>query len=214
MHDIDVDIVILLTILGFSAVVTNAAYAESQEPKFDFWASFGYWLDRAGIAGVAVTLFVYLLQQRSTRNKERHRRKETFENSRLALLGEISGNQDKLSLSNRLLFSYVRSKQTIDFANIIFDTYAYQSIIHSGLLTDFGEEAQSLLAQLYSRIDFHNESLKYRSRLETEFSLFGKPGTQGNWLGEKEKYDLILSNTEAEIRQLFPLVERSLKPTQ
>ena len=60
MHDIDVDIVILLTILGFSAVVTNAAYAESQEPKFDFWASFGYWLDRAGIAGVAVTLFVYI----------------------------------------------------------------------------------------------------------------------------------------------------------
>ena len=124
---------------------------------------------------------------------------------------EISENQDHLRREeDRLFFSNLKSRQIVDYYNVIFATYTYQSIIHSGFLTEFDEDTQAILAQLYSRIEFHNESLAYRRYLETEYSLFGSATTFGNWLGEKERHDLILTKTEEEIRELFPVVVSSL----
>lgn len=212
MENLDVGILIALIVLEFSAIAVNAAYAESLKPGFDFWTSFAWWFDRIGVAIAAIALLLYLIKERSDRNKEKELEKERFNRSCIALLREIRENRDHLNRDDdRLFFSYVRSKQTVDFSNIVFDTYAFQSIIHSGLLTYFDEDIQARLAQLYSRFDGHNESLTYRSHLQTEFFLYGRPQTFNNYLEERERYDLFLTETEGEIKQLFTGVEQSLE---
>ena len=211
MQGIDAYMLILLIVLGFSSSVINGVYAESEKSSFDFWASFGYWFEKASIVGVVATLLIYLHEQRSVRNREKQRHEEKFRRSRIALSVEICENQDHLRREeDRLFFSNLKSRQIVDYYNVIFATYTYQSIIHSGFLTEFDEDTQTTLAQLYSRIEFHNESLAYRRHLETEYSLFGSATTFGNWLGEKERHDLILTKIEEEIRELFPVVVSSL----
>jgi hypothetical protein len=147
------------------------------------------------------------------------------------LLREIRENQGHLTRGDdRKLFSYIQSRETVDFSNTVFDVYAFQSVIHSGLLTYFDESVQSGLAQLYSRIDSHNEILKYMGRLATEFSLFGRWRKVENYRkkldymveperyelflayrAEREGYELFLTRIDEEIRQLSPIAEQSLE---
>lgn len=212
MQTIDVYVFILLIVLIFSAAIINVAYAQSHKPGFDFWASFAWWFDRIGVAIAAIALLFYLFKERSDRGKEKELRKERFNRSCVALLREIRESRDHLNRGDeRLFFSYVRSRQTVDYSNIVFDTYAFQSVIHSGLLTYFDEDIQARLAQLYSRFDGHNESLTFRSHLQTEFFLYGSKRTFNNYLEERERYDLFLTETDGEIKQLSPGVEQSLE---
>jgi hypothetical protein len=127
------------------------------------------------------------------------------------LLREIEENRSHITADVRRHYIYIQSKhrQPVDHSDIFFETYAYQSIIHSGLLTYFDEDIQARFAQLYSRIDRHNTFLDYRSHLETEFRLFGEK--KENRPDEGEQYDLFLTRTDGDIKNLFPDVEQSLK---
>jgi hypothetical protein len=213
MQTIDLAIVIGLIVLAFCAIVVSAAYSESLKPGFDFLAYIRGWVDIAVIISIALPLVIYLHKERNDRNKEQKSREDRFNRSRDALLREIEENRNHIAPAVRRHYIYVMStrREPVDYSNVFFETYAYQSIIHSGLLTYFEEDIQARLAQLYSRIDRHNTYLDYRTHLETEFRLFGRREKVEDWPEQGEQYDLFLTITDGDIRNLFPAVEQSLK---
>jgi hypothetical protein len=216
MQTIDLAIVIGLIVLAFCAIVVSATYQDSLKPGFDSWAYIRGLVEIAGIISIALPLVIYLHKERNDRNKEQKSREDRFNRSCGALLREIEENRNHITPTVRRHYIYVmsRRREPVDYSNVFFETYAYQSIIHSGLLTYFKEDIQARLAQLYSRIDRHNTNLDYRTHLETEFRLFGRREKEENWLlfsEQGEQYDLFLTKTDGDIRNLFPDVEQSLK---
>lgn len=173
MESIDLILIFILFILALSSFIINEAHAEPSQQSY-FWSGFEFWYDKIGISGIILTLVLYLHRQRSDRIKDHQVNEKRLRRSKVTLLQEVKENKEGLDRFDRMYFSYVKSRQTIEYTNVHLDSYAYQSIIHSGLLTYLEDETQTRLAQLYSRIDGYNESTTYRSHLDSEYYLYEK----------------------------------------
>jgi hypothetical protein len=209
-----VSIVISLTILSIFSFAFLARYAESQHGYRNIWVDIGWWFDKL-IAAVAIiiAIVVFIFEERRTRRKEDKDRRDRIRRSCDTLLREIQENRDHLIRGEDRYFyySYVKSKSTIDYPNTIFGLYAFQSVIHSGLLTYFSRDDQAILTKLYSRFDVYNENLRYLTHISTEFSSFGRSENVVNYRREIEMYELFLTGIGEDIRQLSPVVELSLE---
>ena len=202
-------IIILLIIGGFANYYDNQAKKEGRS----FLGDMGWWFDKiAAAVAIIIAIVVFIIEEERTRRKEDKDRRDRIRRSCDALLREIRENRNHLLRGEkRFFYSYIKNKVTVDYSNIIFDMYAFQSVIHSGLLTYFRGDDQAILTKLYSSFDRYNENLRYITHLSTEFSSFGRPESVFRYLAEIEMYELFLTGIEKDIRQLSPVVEVSLE---
>lgn len=184
----------------FVSFVTNTGFAASHEPGFDFWGGIGWWIEKAGILVISVTLIVYWHQQRSDRHKERRERSERIRSSCDIILEEIKEYNEAFTSNDKII---IEKKQ---FTTTYLATDAYDSLINSGLLTYLTSDTQKTLAHLYLRIKIHNDNITYSLRFRGT-SLSDKSATEVDSL----KFFRILTSSEEQIITLLPLAEKYVK---
>jgi hypothetical protein len=155
---------------------------------------------------VIAAIFLFWLQQRLERRDQMRRSSD-------AVLKEIEETRDALvsEQEKRIRYNIVKLSESknnikghVDYRNIYLNTDAYDSILHSGLFTNFSVETQHTLSKLYSRIRSHDDLITYLQHFRDAF-LINNVTTEDKekrWKGESQPYELTLTEWEKEIIHL------------
>jgi hypothetical protein len=122
---------------------------------------------------------------------------------------ELKENKKTLvgSVHHRIMYTTETTKdnkKTINYVNAYLESDAYESILHSGLIKYLPIGTQSRLTMLYSRIRSRNKLITYMEHFEDLFFLYDDSEQRLNqWYHKIEKYDLLLTQWEADIVELL-----------
>jgi hypothetical protein len=169
-----------------------------------------------GTLGAAAVFAVYFLE----RSLEK---RNNLDRSTNAILRELRENQNVLSgdfyeqikytIKNAVKQDEHSSIQFfINYTNAYLEIDSYESVLYSGLFTHFSLITQHTLTMLYSRIRDRNKLLVYIEQFEDNFFLNDNSNERKNlWYKKIQKYDILLTEWEKEIRDLFVTAELLVK---
>lgn len=184
------------------ATVSNELYNLFFHNK-NFWGDFGWWIQIIGGMGTFVTLIVFLLQLKIDRDKWKKDEIQMICNTCNAILKEINNHKNTFESSTDPIIG-----DEINYIERILNTDAYDSIIQSGLFSQFEEDTQTALSNLYQRIRLRNESLKHLNKLGDMNILIPNSPSKMNELTERSQYyQRTVTLWEIEIRGLLYGVE-------
>ena len=149
---------------------------------------------------IAVSIGLYWHQQASNR-------KNIIKNACETISRELEENRTSLETRNHIKYTIdegATEAQRVDYTNARLDTDAYESVLHSGLFTNFKKETQHELSMLYGRIKARNEMIVYLNKFQDEFYLDDSSDHRKSaWYEARKRYDLILTEWQDEILQLL-----------
>lgn len=170
--------------------------------SIDIQTLLGYFEENPGLIAVIaliITVAFFIIErinERLTRNKEN---KERTTRSCNAILNEIEDHRDTLRNPN-LRSEYVIRGQDIRYNIRVLTTDAFESILHSGLFTNFRSETQNSLTNLYLRIRLRNQFILYLSQFRDTFFLYdNSPRRHELYLQKIYPYEDMLTNLDREI---------------
>jgi hypothetical protein len=153
------------------------------------------------IISLSVSIIFYLYNQSSQRISAIRRASD-------ALIQEIEENKNILDSKRFKKIEYPISTgnaapKLIRYTNAYLDLEAYSSIVNSGTFTFFSAKTQHKLTHLYGRIRGRNDLLSYVDHFQDLFFLFHDEKDSDKWYKKVERYDLILTEWEADICNLL-----------
>ena len=166
------------------------------------------------ILGVIITIVLYWHTQRSDLNDRLLRAYKT-------ILSEVKNHIKSFSTRPHVTRGLLKPDKSgriirIDFVNAYFNTDAFASLVHSGLLTYLKPETQEKLVDLYNTIHKHNEKLAYRYSFLDAF-LIDQETIDGLFddrkkvlLGRIEYHDVSLTKWDMDILTLSTLFENEI----
>lgn len=181
---------------ALSIIFNSLASIESQD-------SFSkYFEEHSGMIAVIaliITIVFFILErinERYTRTKENNERKSRSCN---AILKEIEDHRDTLRNPKYLKECVIRGRD-IRYNSRILTADAFESVLHSGLFTNFKSETQNSLTNLYLRIRLRNDYLIYLNRFHDTFFLYDdSQERQDLFMQRARAYETTLTNIEKEI---------------
>jgi hypothetical protein len=132
------------------------------------------------------------------------------------ILNELQENKKALLSNVHSRINYVIEDsqlniKEINYINAYLELDAYESVLHSGLIKHLPIDIQSRLTMLYSRIRSRNELIAYTNRFEDMFFIYDDSQERLNrWYKKIQKYDILLTQWEAEIIDLLEETERKV----
>lgn len=160
----------------------------------------------SAVAIVAMIL-LYFYQRWSTRRDSCH-----------AIMSEIDENKYVLTSNYYQRITYKSGRNTskqqqVRYTNAYLDLDGYQSVVHSGVFTQFKADTQHKLTLLYGRIRNRNELITYRDHFQDMFFIHddGSKERLDRWYKEVERYDFLITKLESQIMVLLNVVEEIME---
>lgn len=164
-----------------------------------------------GVAGIIAAIGLYFLDQKLEKRNNLLRSTET-------ILKELKDNKYYLSSDRHEHIKYIirdtkeNKNNVVDYTNAYLEIDAYESVLTSGLLTHFSVSTQHHLILLYSRIRSRNNLITYIDKFEDHFFLNDDSvDRREKWYKKVQKYDIIITEWEKEIKYLMDKSEVLVK---
>jgi hypothetical protein len=169
-----ISISISWVVLGIFTMFFLALYLQDAGHPVNVVNDIVWWIEKVGIIAIALTLYGLWYQRRADNIKDKEKAiKETERRNHTceSLQREIRGHIDALTNLKYEKERYRTDDNTVNFTGRILKTDSYNSLIHSGLITNLGVEAQDELSSLYLRIKLRNDLIIYISRDASQITV-------------------------------------------
>lgn len=103
-------------------------------------------------------------------------------------------------------------RRQVDYRNIYLNTDAFESVLYSGLFTQFSVETQHNLSKLYSRVKSHNDIITQIQRLHNNFLLSSV--SEQRYQRVKNPYEQTITKMEKEMTSLAYIVQMNIRSEQ
>jgi hypothetical protein len=184
-----------------------------------FLITLSIWQVVGTFVAIPASLFVALLL-------EWRERKNRLKQTTAALYLELYNHLTKLQLDNlkpdelanqsRIKPYTVTTKAGIEqemyYINLYFETSAYDSVVHSGVMTQYPTELQLKVSKVYWTFKIHNESLSRFYLVRDQF--FSEEAAEPSnvpWVITSQRYFVALTKWETTLRREIPRVQSDLE---
>jgi hypothetical protein len=181
---------------------TNDSEVQVRDPQVLEWTRYILYLT-AGAIGAAILGVIIDMLSKSQENKKQQ--KDIIK----AVLNELKENKKTLFGNVHERINYVISKtygttKQVGYVNAYLELDTYESVLRSGLIKHLPLDIQTRLTMLYSRIRSRNDLIAYTERFEDMFFIYDDSEERLNrWYKKIQKYDILLTEWEAEIIDLL-----------
>jgi hypothetical protein len=201
-------IVIILLFLVFSINLLPYfhIYEESISVPSDILEKHQGLISLVGIIAAMLIFWGTILKQETDRKNDLQKR---FDIASELILEELRDIKEKLTNPHTI------SGQSTKFLNDYFNHDGYQSVLYSDLFTHFPKDTQNVIKKLYHYIRLHNEFLKQRYSLGSEYYLYYNSQEKiDRWNNTSNGIDVYLNQLESQIITLVDEAEKALNGRQ
>jgi hypothetical protein len=197
VQGVDVELSIILSSMYALAIVINTLASDGSSSSLsDYVEEHGGLIALIALIITIIFFIIERLVEWWSRKREENERKRRSCN---AILKEIEDHRDTLR-NPKLQSEYVVRGQDIKYSQRVLAADAFESVLHSGLFTNFQSETQNSLTNLYLRIRLRNDTLLYLNRFHDTFFLYdNSQKRQDLWTQSIRPHEFMLTNLEKEI---------------